>query len=104
MKRAISIFVISILLSLPMAILAGEKESKPDVADINDYDCRDILLANGAERDLAIMFVQGFYVGKSGKTTYDRNKLAGATDKFLDLCIDKPDAKVLATMDKALKH
>jgi hypothetical protein len=103
MKRNISILFISVFFSLPMAAWAEEKSEAPDMADVNDYTCRDILLANGDERDLAIMFIQGFYVGKSGKTSFDRNKLAEATDTFLDLCIDKPDGKVMATMEKALK-
>ncbi len=63
----------------------------------------DILLAAGDERDLAIMFIQGYFVGKTGKTTYDSNKIAEATDRFLDLCIDGPNSKVIATMAKALK-
>ena len=103
MKRTISIIVISVFLSLPMAALAEEKAEAPDVRDVNDYSCRDILLANGDERDLAIMFLQGFFVGKSGKTSFDSNRLAEATDRFLDLCIDTPDGKVMATMEKAIK-
>jgi hypothetical protein len=103
MKRYISILFVSIFLTLPMMSFAEENAAASDMADANDYTCREILLANGEERDLAIMFLQGFYVGKSGKTTVDRNKLADATDILLDMCIADPDSKVLGTMEKALK-
>jgi len=71
--------------------------------DMNDYSCRDILVASGEERDLAVMFLQGYFVGKSGKTTFDRDKLARATDKMIDLCLDATDGKLVETMGKALK-
>jgi len=85
--------------------LAGASTSHAgdSMRDMNDYTCRDILVASGEERDLAVMFLQGYFVGKSGKTTFDRDKLAEATDKMIDLCLDATNANLIETMGKALK-
>ena len=105
MKRTILFFIISILMTLPTTLFAsdGKASKEKKLVDINDYTCRDILLATGEERDLAIMFIQGYFVGKSGKTTFDRDQLAEATDRFLDLCLDDPKRLPVKTMAKALK-
>ena len=85
--------------------LAGVSIGSADNAmrDMNHYSCRDILLASGEERDLAVMFLQGYFVGKSGQSTFDRDKLARATDKMLDLCLDATDGNLVETMAKALQ-
>ncbi len=85
--------------------LAGASFGNADdsMRDMNDYSCRDILVASGEERDLAVMFLQGYFVGKSGQTSFDRDKLAAATDKMIDLCLDATNANLIETMGKALK-
>ena len=79
------------------------EDAEDQHGDVSNYQCREFLLASGDERDLAIMFLQGYFVGKSGKTTYDRDHLARATDRFLEMCLDTPDEKVIVVMEKALK-
>ena len=83
-----------IVMFAPSAFADGHK------ADLNDYSCRDIMLAAGDERDMAVMFMQGYFVGKSGKTTFDKDKLAAATDRFLEICIDAPKKKAVDAMQE----
>lgn len=71
--------------------------------DMGGFTCRQVLLAPGDERDLTVVFLQGFFIGKSGGTTFDQATLARATDRFLDGCIDHPDDAALAVMERALK-
>lgn len=82
---------------------AGVVNAENTVRDLNEYSCRDILVASGEERDLAVMFLQGYFLGKSGKTSFDRDKLAEATDKMIDLCLDETNANLVETMGRALK-
>ena len=86
--------------ALTFAATAAANDS---MRDIGDYTCRDILVASGAERDLAIMFLQGYFVGKSGKTTFDRDALADATDRTIDMCLEATDEKAVTVMARALK-
>ncbi|MEM9302755.1 MAG: HdeA/HdeB family chaperone [Pseudomonadota bacterium] len=88
--------------ALSFAVI-GATQADGHMADIEAFKCRDLLVAGGDERDLAVMFLQGYFVGKSGETVFDRDVLAAATDRFLEMCVDAPDEKAVDVMGKALK-
>lgn len=78
----------------------GDKSS---VIDLKDYTCRDILLADGNNRDLSIMFLQGFFLGKSGDTKFSEARLGELTDNFLDGCLSSPNASAVEIFGQVLE-
>ena len=60
---------------------------------IEQYTCKDVLREAGASRDVAIAFLHGFLLGKSGSSKFNVEALQKQTDAFVDGCLDSPQAK-----------
>ncbi len=67
------------------------------VKDVSSFTCKDIMRAT-EDRDAAISFLHGYFLGKKGGTDLDTEKLAEATDKFIEYCLDNPSKGALAAM------
>jgi hypothetical protein len=67
---------------------------------IEQYACKDILRESGANRDVAIAFLHGFLLGKSGATKFNLETLTKQTDAFLERCLENPHDKAVDTMMK----
>lgn len=67
------------------------------VKDVSSFTCKDIMRATD-DRDAAISFLHGYFLGKKGTTDLDTEKLAEATDKFIEYCLDNPSKGALAAM------
>ena len=87
-------------------ILSGVLDMTPVLAQdtnqrtIDQYACKDILRESGSNRDVAIAFLHGFLLGKSGATTFNLETLKKQTDAFLERCLDNPHDKAVDTMMK----
>ena len=81
-------------------ILAGEP-SKP--RDLNDYQCKDVMILSGEDREIAMALLHGYRLGKKNTTQYVTEVLAKATDSFMDYCLDHPMDNALATFEKFTK-
>lgn len=86
-------------LAAPLGVTAA---SAQDVADrtVEQYTCKDILRENGSNRDVAIAFLHGYLVGKSGSSKFNIGVLTKQTDAFIDQCLDNPAAKAVDVMTK----
>jgi hypothetical protein len=67
---------------------------------IEQYACKDILRESGSNRDVAIAFLHGFLLGKSGATKFNLETLKKQTDAFLDHCLENPHDKAVDVMMK----
>lgn len=67
---------------------------------VEQYACKDILRESGANRDVAIAFLHGFLLGKSGSSKFNLDTLKKQTDAFLERCLDTPHDKAVDTMMK----
>lgn len=67
---------------------------------VEQYACKDILRESGANRDVAIAFLHGFLLGKSGNSKFNLDTLKKQTDAFLERCLDNPHDKAVDTMTK----
>ncbi len=67
---------------------------------IEQYACKDILRESGSNRDVAIAFLHGFLLGKSGATKFNLETLKKQTDAFLDRCLENPHDKAVDAMMK----
>ncbi len=96
--RMKTIFAASVL----VGTLGVTAASAQDVADrtVEQYTCKDILREGGSNRDVAIAFLHGYLVGKSGSSKFNIGVLTKQTDEFIDRCLDSPAAKAVDVMTK----
>jgi len=94
----VSFFGAAILCSL----LAANAVPAQDNADraVEQYTCKDILREGGSNREVAIAFLHGFLLGKSGGSKFNIGILTKQTDDFVDRCLDNPNEKAVNVMMK----
>ena len=69
---------------------------------IEQYSCKDIMRESGANRDVAIAFLRGFMLGKSGSTKFNLDVLHKQSDDFIERCLANPDEKAIDAMAKVI--
>jgi hypothetical protein len=67
---------------------------------VDQYTCKDIMREDGAAREVAIGFLHGYLVGKSGSPKFNLADLQKQTDGFIDHCLDNPKDKAEQAMMK----
>ena len=55
---------------------------------------------SGSNRDVAIAFLHGLLLGKSGGSKFNLETLKKQTDAFLEQCLENPHDKAIDTMMK----
>jgi hypothetical protein len=80
--------------------LAFAAEGPSDEKDLNAFVCKDVMRLSGSERENALALVHGYRLGKMDTTKYEIEDLAGLTDRFIDFCLDNPDAKALEAFER----
>ncbi len=99
-KSIISVVAMSAVFSLGSFGVAHAGE---EMKNINDFKCKDILRTSGEDRDIAVGFLHGYLLGKSGKDTFSKETLMKATDNFIEACLDNTSAVAVKTLHKQLK-
>ena len=67
---------------------------------IEQYLCKDVIREHGDNRDVAIAFLQGFTLGKTGSSAFDLDALHKQTTAFIEYCLDHPSEKAFDAMAK----
>ena len=65
---------------------------------VDQYQCRDVMREGGANRDVAIAFLHGFLLGKSGRVQFNLDDLHKQTDAFIEHCLNNPTEKAVDAM------
>lgn len=65
---------------------------------VDQYQCRDVMRDSGANRDVAIAFLHGFLLGKSGRLQFNVDDLHKQTDAFVERCLNNPTEKAMDAM------
>ena len=89
------------------AILLGVSIAPASAQDSKDrtveqYSCKDIMRESGANRDVAIAFLRGFLLGKSGSTKFNLDVLHKQSDDFIERCLTNPNEKAMDIMAKVI--
>jgi hypothetical protein len=66
----------------------------------DQYTCKDVMRETGMGRDVAIAFVHGIFLGKSGGNKFNVEVLSKQTDAFIERCLDNPNEKAMDAMTK----
>jgi HdeA/HdeB family protein len=97
-----------IKLAFGVAALAVTFSAVPVVAQpaaertTDQYLCKDIM-RDGGQREVAIAFIHGIFLGKSGDTKFNLETMQKQTDSFIDHCLDNPNEKAIDAMAKVKK-
>lgn len=79
-------------------------QGQQDVArSVGQYLCKDVMREHGNNRDVAIAFLNGFLLGKSGNESFDIDALHKRTTDFIEYCLDHPSEKAVDAMQKLTK-
>ena len=65
---------------------------------VTQYKCKDFMRESGSNRDVAIAFLHGFLLGKSGEAKFNLDTLKKQSDTFIELCLDQPNAQAMEVM------
>jgi hypothetical protein len=67
---------------------------------MEQYTCKDVMREAGDNREVAIAFLHGYLLGKSGTSKFNVEALEKQTDAFVDQCLDNPQGKAEEVMAK----
>ena len=89
-------------IALSLAVVAAQT-SPADAQPAKDrtveqYLCKDVMRESGENRDVAIAFLHGFLLGKSGKSNFNVDTLRKQSDQFIEACLEKPGDRAINVM------
>jgi hypothetical protein len=70
------------------------------IRTVEQYTCRDIMRESGGDRDVAIAFLHGFLLGKSGSASFKVEVLHKQTSDFIERCLNNPGERAIDVMSK----
>ncbi len=87
------------------AATAQAQDKKQDVGarSVAQYTCKDVMRESGGNRDVAIAFLHGFMLGKSGGSAFNVETLRKQTDAFIERCLDNPGLRAADVMSEIRK-
>ena len=88
-----------IVLAIALASFASVAAAQDSLnRTIDQYKCRDVMRESGANRDIAIAFLHGFLLGKSGSQNFNLDALNKQTEAFVEHCLSNPEGKAVDSM------
>lgn len=90
----------AVILLTGSAVPASAQNSKDRT--IEQFFCKDIMRDSGANRDVAIAFLRGFLLGKSGSTKFNVDVLHKQSEDFIEYCLTNPNEKAMDAMAKII--
>jgi len=67
---------------------------------IEAFTCKDVMREPNTSREVAIAFLHGYLLGKSGGSKFNVEVLEQQTNAFIEQCLDSPQSKAVDVMTK----
>ena len=67
------------------------------------FTCKDVMREPNTSREVAIAFLHGYLIGKSGGSKFNVEVLERQTNAFIEECLDNPQSKAADVMAKLKK-
>jgi hypothetical protein len=64
------------------------------------FTCKDVMREPNASREVAIAFLHGYLLGKSGSSKFNVEALESQTNAFIEQCLDNPQSKAVDVMTR----
>jgi hypothetical protein len=93
------ISVIALVLASVCGVVPAFSQS-PSEREIERFTCKDVMREPNTSREVAIAFLHGYLLGKSGASRFDVDLLKAQTDSFVEQCLDHPGEKAVDVMVK----
>jgi hypothetical protein len=93
MPRLLYVSGLSLLLGASPVFAQADKDRT-----IEQYQCKDVMRDSGANRDVAIAFLHGYLLGKSGGANFNLDTIQKQTESFIERCLDNPKEKAVDAM------
>lgn len=74
-------------------------QSRPERA-VELFTCKDVMREPNTSREIAIAFLHGYLLGKSGTSKFDVEILESQTNAFIEQCLDSPQSKAVDVLTK----
>jgi len=92
------------LAGVTMAFIAaaagGARAAGETTKNVAELECKAVMRLGDEDRTATIAFLHGYIAGKKGQKVIDVSKLAEATDKLIEDCLDHPKDKALDVLMK----
>jgi hypothetical protein len=88
------------IVSAAMFVTAAGHAQETGDRTIEQFSCKDVMRDSGSNRDVAIAFLHGYLVGKSGSSKFNLDTLRKQSDQFIERCLDNPGEKAVDAMSK----
>jgi hypothetical protein len=67
---------------------------------IESFTCKDVMREPNTSREIAIAFLHGYFLGKSGNSKFNVEVMEGQTNAFIEQCLDNPQNRAVDVMTK----
>lgn len=102
-RFSVQAFIVAALAAMSFPGASALAAEPPQKRDLGAFQCKEVMILSGQDRDIAVAFAHGYVLGKKGTTKYDVDALGRITDKFVDYCLDNPKANALQSFEKIAK-
>jgi len=83
----------ALLAGFGWAVAASAQDAKDRT--VEQYTCKDVMRESGPNRDVAIAFLHGYLLGKSGSSKFNVDTLRQQSDAFIERCLENPGEKAV---------
>jgi hypothetical protein len=90
---------LAITLAGVLAAGSAHAQTQPD-RTVEQFKCKDVMREPDQNRAIAIAFLHGYLLGKSGDSKFNVDVLEKQTDAFIEQCLDNPQTKAEDVMLK----
>ena len=94
-----STFAAAILVTVVTGAGSALAQSPSDRV-IEAFTCKDVMREPNTSREVAIAFLHGYLLGKSGGSKFNVEMLESQTNAFIEQCLDNPQNKAVDVMTK----
>jgi hypothetical protein len=91
-----------VLAAAAIAATPGASQTATDRA-VELFTCKDVMREPNTSREVAIAFLHGWLLGKSGGSRFNVEVLEKQTNAFINECLDNPQSKAADVMAKLKK-
>jgi hypothetical protein len=93
----------------PVIVVTALCSAGPSIAQTSTeravelFTCKDVMREPNTSREVAIAFLHGFLLGKSGGTKFNVEALEKQTNTFIEQCLDDPKGNAVDVMARIKK-
>jgi hypothetical protein len=78
---------------------AATAQTAPDRI-VELFTCKEVMRESNPDREIAIAFLHGYLLGKSGGSRFNVEMLEKQTNAFIEDCLDNPQSKAADVLAK----